>query len=293
MSSPPVPLVRAIAWIVASALVVAAAGHFFASQMVKRKKAMLEDSRFRITRIVQTGPQKEALSTLCLAEIMGLSSDRPLSIATFQKQRAEKRLLSCPVIEKARVKTEPPNTIYVEYSARQPVAWLFDYVNMGVDEKGCPFPVTPFFTPKNLPEIYLGAPHKPIVWNVPLKDDRLELAFSVLRLFSTKDYNNLFTLKRIDVSSVDAPSCGQRQLILGIEETCRKKVGGQDILLSQPLFLRLSVKNIGQELGNYLSLRKKIWDTLDTSQIRASSQETVLLPVRVIDLRIEGLAFIR
>jgi hypothetical protein len=294
--SPLVPLVRAVAWIVGSALVVAVSGHFFIEHTIHKKRAMLRDPKYRVTRIIQTGPQKEALSTLCLAEIMGLSSDFPIPLSAFNVEQAEKRLSACPVIEKASVSLEKPNTIYVDYLTRHPVAWLYDYVNIGLDEKGCCFPVTPFFSPKNLPEIYLGLfaqhpPPPPLVWNQPLQEERLKLALSILRLFSAKEYCGLFTIRRIDVSSAFAESCGQRQIVLSIEETCKKKHGERDIHLTQPLFLRLSVKGISQELGNYLSLRQKLWDTIDLAQV--SGKQEAVLPPRVIDLRIEGLAFIQ
>lgn len=295
--TPLVPLVRAVAWIVGSALVVAVSGHLFIEHTIRKKRALLRDPKYRIAHIIQTGPQKEVLSSLCLAEIMGLSSDYPLPISAFNTEQAEKRLRSCPVIEKARVEVEKPSTVYVDYLTRHPVAWLYDYVNIGLDEKGFCFPVTPFFSPKNLPEIYLGlfAHHPfpvPLVWNEPLQEERLKLALSILRLFSTQDFCNLFTLLRIDVSSAYAESCGQRQIVLTIAETCRKKVGDKELLISQPLYLRLSVKNISQELGNYLSLRKQLWDTIDLAQVAIKDQEAVL-PARVIDLRIEGLAFIQ
>jgi hypothetical protein len=297
--SPKIPLVRAVAWIVGSALVITASGHFFLQNHKKKQMALLHDPQFRITRIVQTGPQKEALSTLCLAEIMGLSFDRPIPLSSFNAAQAERCLTACPVIEKARVVVEKPSTLYIDYNTRQPIAWLYDYVNLGVDEKRCCFPVVPFLSPKNLPEIYLGlfanqAPERPLVWNQPLQDERLELALTILHLFSNKEYSGLFTLRRIDTSSILAESCGQRQIVLMIEETCKRKIGEREAILFQPLFLRLSHQNISQELGNYLSLRQKLWDTVDFTQLAATEKDLEMtLPPRVIDLRIEGLAFIQ
>ncbi len=294
-----VPLVRAVAWIVGSALVISGGGHFFIQHAVRKDRQMLHDPRYRITRIVQTGPQKEALSTLCLTEIMELSADHPVPISNFNTAKARRRLAACPVIEKVRVEVEKPNTLFVDYRTRQPVAWLYDYVDIGLDDKGICFPVTPFFSPKNLPEIYLGLferqpPPAALVWNQPFEDERLKLALSILRIFSSKEYSGLFTLHRIDVSSAFAASCGKRQIVLNVEESCKKIVGESEVLAFQPLFLRLSVKNISKELGNYLSLRQKLWDTVDFShQTRQANGAEIILPPRVIDLRIDGLAFIQ
>lgn len=296
--SPRMSMVQAIGWIVGSTLVVGVVGQFCLSHWKSKTQAFKEDPQYRITRIVQTGPKKEALSTLCLSEVMGLSIDRPLHLAVFDQKEAEKRLHACPVIEKARVTIEKPNTLHIDYQTRYPIALLYDYVNMGIDEQQCCFPINPYFSSKNLPEIYLGlfaerfSPMQ-MVWNQPLQDDRLTLAMSLLRLFGEKGYQNLFSIRRIDVSSAYAESCGQRQVVLTIEETMRKAIGKRDVLFIFPLYLRFSVKNINQEIGNYLILRKKIWDSLSltTDGIKENEGE-VTLPPRVIDLRIEGLAFI-
>jgi len=289
-----IPIVRAVAWIVSSVIVVAVAGHLFLQHTSRKHRQLLDDPKAHIMRIVQTGPQKEALSTLCLAEIMELSSDHPAPFASFNIGQAQRRLSNCPVIEKARVALEKPNTLYIDYRTRQPLAWLYDYVDIGLDEKGICFPVAPFFSPKNLPEIYLGLferqPPPTLVWNQPLDDERLKLGLAVLRLFPKDEAR----LRRIDVSSAFAESCGKRQIVLMIEESCRKIIGEREVVVVQPLFLRLSVKNISQELGNYHSLRKKLWDTVDFSHLGLQGNASGLtLPARVIDLRIDGLAFIQ
>lgn len=294
------PLVQAIAWIVGSALMVAIVGHLILQHVVHTKQAILRNSSYHIVRIVQTGPQKEALSTLCLAEVMGLSIDRPIHISRFNIAQAEQQLAACPVIEKVHIALEKPHTVHVDYHTRQPIAWLYDYVNIGIDEKACCFPVSPYFSAKNLPEIYLGLFSSPsssanLIWNHPLQDERLKLAMTILHLFSRKEYNGLFLLRRIDVASAFAESCGQRQIVLKIEEHGRKLMGGREFLVTLPLYLRLSVKNVSQEVGNYLVLRQKLWDSLDLTHLVGvpSQRNEVVLPARVIDLRIDGLAFMQ
>ncbi len=290
-----IPVVRAVAWIVGTLIVVTTASHLFLEHVNRKHRELLNDPKARITRIVQTGPQREALSTLCLTEILELSSDRPVPTVLFNAPKALRRLTSCPVIERAKVHVEKPNTLYIDYSTRQPIAWLYDYVDVGLDEKSICFPVIPYFSPKKLPEIYLGlfeqpTPPSSLIWNQPLEDERLKLAYTILQLFSKSEA----AIRRVDVSSAFAESCGKRQVVLVIEENCRKILGEKERTFLQPIFLRLSVKNIHQELGNYNNLRKKLWDTVDFSLL--SSQKGMseyVLPPRTIDLRIEGLAFIQ
>jgi cell division septal protein FtsQ len=100
---------------------------------------------------VQTGPQKEILTTTYLAELINIAADPPTPIAYFNPQLAEKRLLASPVIKEAKVELIEPDTIYIDYTVRQPWALLRDFENTAIDEFGYPFPISPFSPPKNLP----------------------------------------------------------------------------------------------------------------------------------------------
>ena len=116
------------------------------------------NARIKLTTIVQTGPQKEALKTAYLAELLNLSQDLPLSVAHFDLKLAKEKLLNSPVIKDAVVKILPPQALYVTYVVRQPLAALYDVQNGALDEEGYLFPLSPFFAPKTLPFIYLGLP---------------------------------------------------------------------------------------------------------------------------------------
>jgi hypothetical protein len=161
------------------------------------------------------------------------------------------------VIKDAKVKLIEPDTIYVDYTVRQPLAWLYDFENIALDEEGVPFPVSPFFTPKKLPEVYLGI--RNFYWNRPLKERSAQLALTILQLLSRLSLN----VKRLDVSKAYLPSLGRREVVLILDEQGFTKT------------LRLTPKNFAQELGNYLELRGKL---------PAAAQ--------IIDLRIPQLAFI-
>jgi hypothetical protein len=71
-------------------------------------------------------------------------------------------------------------------------------------------------------------------------------------------------VKRLDVSKAFLPSLGRREVVLILEEQGFTKS------------LRLTPKNVAQELGNYLELRSKL----------------PAVP-QIIDLRIPQLAFIQ
>jgi hypothetical protein len=120
------------------------------------KQRRLHNPKYDIQIIIQTGPEKEALKSIYLAELMHLSVDQKTNIYAFDVQEAEKNLLKSPLIESAKVKKYPPNVIYVDYTVRRPLAWIYDHKNIAVDKNGYLFPISPFFPPKNIAEIYLG-----------------------------------------------------------------------------------------------------------------------------------------
>jgi cell division septal protein FtsQ len=181
----------------------------------------------------------------------------PVTVASFDLASAQKRLLSCPLIKDAKVKLSAPDTVYVDYTVRQPVALLYDFENIALDEEGYPFPVSPFFTPKRLPEVYLGI--RNFYWGRPLKEKKAELGLTILQLLNRLSLQ----VKRLDVSKAFEPSLGRREVVLILDEQGFTKA------------LRLTPKDFAQELGNYLELRPKL----------------PAIP-QIIDLRIPQLAFI-
>ncbi len=251
------PLVEALAWIIGSTLFITGGTYSLVHGQVKMHRKMSSDPSYLLSRIVQTGPQKQALATAYLAELMQISSDRPTHYGHFDLQKAHKKVLASPVIKEAKIKLLEPDTIYIDYTVRQPLAWLHDFENTAIDDQGAPFPVSPFFTPKNLPEVYLGIDQ--IAWNKPLEGEKVELALTLLKLL----FDAHIPVRRLDLSSAFAESLGRREIILMTED------GGFTRTL------RLTTKQYAQELGNYQTLK---------SRLPATPQ--------VIDLRLPQLAFI-
>ncbi len=244
--------VQAVAWIVGTLLLVPGSVY----KVMHGLKEVHKPSHY-LCRIVQTGPQREALKTPYLAELIDLSADRPILDSQFDSLLAQKKLCSSPVIKTALLKVIKPDTVYIDYTVRQPLAWLYDFENVALDEEGVPFPISPFFSPKKLPQIIIGI--KTFTWNQPLKEERVVLALTFLKMML--EYS--LPVVSLDVRASTAPSLGQREVVVVLKEKGVSK------------FLRLTPKNFAQELGNYLELRK-----------------TLPLEKQVIDLRIPQLAFI-
>lgn len=260
----------------------------------------LNDPAYRISAIVQTGPEKEALKTVYLAELLGLSADRETNLYAFDRKKGIEKLLASPLIGKAEIKRLPPKALYIDYEVRKPVAWLGDYQNIAIDREGYLFPVAPFFSPKELPEIYLGLPpfgtaedsagRKGGLWQTPVENRHLRLAFEILQFLEGTPWREGLRIKRIDVSNAFASSLGQREIVLFTEEELTIVQDGQSIRSIFPKILRLAPKEYPQQLANFFSLRKSMLE--DYRRQMALAPHPGRFAPRIVDLRIPQLAFV-
>lgn len=261
---------------------------YFLFLMIRHQRAV--HASYLIDSVIQTGPKKMALKTDYLCQLMGLSIDQQTHIDDFDTDAALTHLLECPVIKEAHVKTIEPSSVYVDYSVREPLATLYDFENIAVDKEGYLFPLYPFFTPKNLPQIYLGLPANYDL-KKPLIGKEIEIAFSLLRLVQQCPFIEELLIKRIDVSQVNASSYGKKEIVLFLEDIRREPYYDREMQLVLPLVLRLSVKNYFQELSNYFELREPLWEN-QKKQIADEFQPVQRLKEIVINLRIPNLGYL-
>lgn len=234
----------------------------------------MADDQYRIVAIVQTTPDKEALKTVYLAEFLNLSVDRPTNLYRFDISEAKRKLLKNFIIKDADVKKIRPGTIYIDYVLRKPIAYLADFKNTAIDSEGVLFPAFPFFTPKKLPEVYLGL----LSWEQCLHEHKsFQLMTSLLRFLEASTQEKSIYLKYIDVSRAYAPSFGQREIIILIEDSVEQEFNGRFVVTTHSRFLRLNKDNYERAWRNYLLLRDRLKNQKGS----------------IIDLRIPHLAFIK
>ena len=260
----------------------------------------MTDEKYRITAIMQTGPEKEALKTSYLAELLDLSVDSPAQLYALNLNKAVEKLLASPLIAQAEIKRMPPGTLYIDYSVRKPVALLADYANTAIDGEGYIFPVAPFFSPKQFPEIYLGLPpfgsaedsmgRKGGDWKTPLQNPYLSLAFDLLKFLEAFSGQEGVRIKRIDVSNAFAPSLGQREIVLIAEDELVCQGAYKELVCIFPTILRLAPKDYPAHLNHFFSLRSKMLE--DYKRQLFFTKEGGRFASRIIDLRIPQLAFI-
>ncbi len=160
--------------------------------------------------IAQTGPEKEGLRTDYLAQLIGLSCNEKSTM--IDEKKATRRLLGSPLIKKAKVEQIIPGVLSIEYNMRKPYVLLGECKNVALDREGYPLPFFPFYTPKNMPRLYLG--RVPIHWNIPLK--QTGLAFEILKYLEEKI--DLFTVKILDMRNAHHPLLGKKEIVIVIQE---------------------------------------------------------------------------
>lgn len=202
--------------------------------------------------IAQTGPLKEGLKTDYLAELLDLSSDHPKCL---EIEEVEKTLLKSPMIKTVSASYLNPETLYIDYTVRTPSFILLDIENRALDDEGIAIPLTPYFTPKKLPELYLGL-QKPEEFTQVYSQKKRHLTHKLQQILSPD-------LVRVDLSHVEESSLGKEEIVVVVKPKDKYH------------YLRLPTKGFEKQLSHYLSLKEKI-------------EEEEL----IIDLRLSDLAYL-
>lgn len=251
------------AWLIILLSILLVSGLASASMAYYRyiQNKRLSDPKFRIVAIAQMSGDGEVLKTGYLAELLGLSVDRPVSLLSFPAKKAETLLRQNPLMTNVHISKIKPGTLLVEYQLRKPIAFLGDYTNTAIDSEGYLFPFHPFYTPKKLPEIVLGAMVGEEIgeldhpWGYQVKGHRARLALEIYRTMASQFADEPISIRRIDVSKAHALSYGQRQLVVMLEERLSREENGRRILIIQPQILQLSFSGWRHELERYKVLR--------------------------------------
>ena len=273
-----IPVSRAILWILLSTLLVSGSTLMGWLYFLHARDRRSNDDQYQIVAIIQSTSQSDTLKTVYLAELLDLSLDKPVNLYNFNIQKATEKLLNHPLIKDATIKKILPGALYIDYEMRVPVAYLGELSNTAIDKDGYLFPVTPFFTPKNLPTLYLGINFEECRWGECIIQQRsVQQAFHLL-----EQWHHLFDeavdLKQIDVSLIGADSYGQRQVVITLQTDEQK---GSSSLI----YLRLSSDHNELDLKNYYLFEQ------------AMRKRNDLLPQAkqgvVLDFRIPNLAYIK
>lgn len=198
--------------------------------------------------------QKGELPSHYIEEVLELCVDQKVNIHEFSVAQAKKKLMESPLIETVEVKKQIPDSCQVVYRLFEPVALLSDWENAAIDNHGRLIPFFPFYSLVGLPEITIGEVEN-LSWGKKLKLARVHTALKMLKKIPHQN------LVRLDVSRVDLPSYGQREIIVTMQDA----------------IIRLNPDEWEEGWSNFLKMRGELKHK----------------PLQVVDLRIPQIAIVQ
>ncbi|MBN2478918.1 MAG: hypothetical protein JXA94_01690 [Parachlamydiales bacterium] len=259
--------------------------------MKKYKNQKLVDSDYNIQFISQNDIDS-FLDPNYLAELLELSIDSPVNYYLFDEKTAEEKLLLSPIIKTASVQKIKPDNLYINYTIKQPLALLYDFDNVAIDEEGNLFPYLPFYKKnEKLPYVYLDL--QKFSGYTKENSQEASLAIDILKKLQSSGFCDLIKIKVIDTSKVNHKSFGKREIIITIEEEIKMQKDQKHYVMIFPKILRLAPHNYLNQISNYISLRKKILKDYERQiVINENMPKEITFNSKIIDLRISKLAFI-
>lgn len=261
-----IPLRKALIYVFLSVLLIWGSlclAWWYHSRTLQKRQ---QNPRYTINAIAQLS-HNEPIPSWQLAEVLELSHDVHSNLYCFDTAIAVERLQSCPVIKKATVRKSKPGTIHVDYETRVAEAFIADYDNMACDREGTIFPLQPFFSPKNLPEIYLGLRSEKMTWDQKIESEKLDLAFAIID-FVNLHFPSCSRLLRVDVHEAFALSAGKQEIVLLFDEE------------NNSSFVRLKGRAFEKSLTLFLALQ---------AELKKMRNETI----QIVDLRSPGLVLVK
>lgn len=193
-----------------------------------------------LTTLIQKTPTRQTLSPRFFSNYLGLNPQgKNLAIKRLDIDKINKKLKSFPIFKSIDAEMTKEGALQVSYFLRNPEYQLKDYSHCGVDEEGFIVPLTPFYTPKKLTQIFLGLEQLTF-----LKAHHITLANQVMDFFRLHQLDQL-TVAMIDLSKMKAAIKSHQEVIVTVE------------FLDKKHYLRLHPHYINKALIRYVSLFKE------------------------------------
>lgn len=196
-----------------------------------------EDKVFLLRTIIQKTTTINPLSPRFFSDYLGLSpSGKALNLHKLDESKIQKKLQEFPIFKTIQAQLSEQGELLVSYELRKPIFILSDYGNLGLDAEGYILPLKPYYSPKILPQVYLGIEH--FQWN---HKHPISHALEVLSFFQ-KQHNDAFSIQTIDLSRLSHKIPAHREVIVTM------------VFLNKKHYLRLHPDRIEMALKRYIHL---------------------------------------
>lgn len=226
-----------------------------------------QDPAYTISAVVQKAMGRNVLPTAALIEMLNLSKDHPMNLYAFHVKSAAEKLVEKGIFKRINISKVIPDTLLIEYSLRDPIAYLEDYTNTALDVEGAIFPFHPYYTPKKIPSVRFG---KELLRGAQLDEKELKLMLEVFALLEAPAQNLRASLQKLDITKAINPKDPLNEI---------------DVLMTyggRERWLRLTHANMTNELADFLIFQQTLLDWED----KHPSSKTV------IDLRVPDVAYL-
>ncbi len=224
-----------------------------------REEKKIESDLFELKAIIQTGPRKRALPSQYLLQQMGISNNTHKNIYSLDVDKLKKMLISHPVILDAMVDIIPPDTLYVDYTVRDPKLVLGNWENTAVDTDLTFFPLYPYYTPKKLPKVFISDINE-VKWGEKSRSSELNLTIELVKNWEDPLYSRGIAIREVDVSHAFIPKLGDREIVFLLEK----------IATAAQFYIRTSSED-AVHLKNFISYydaNETQFDTIDIMDMR-------------------------
>ncbi len=202
------------------------------------------EERGDIVSLALVSHSHDRLKSEAIAEWLDLSAEKSTPLNSFNLRQGEEKLLKSGVIEKVQLYKLKPSALVVSYTLRTPYASIANWKNLGIDSRGFAFPLSPFFSPKELPEIVFI--EDPQLRFAPMKEVQFNQFLLAKKILMMEGLFFPWTVAKIDLSRLkeDHPYGGE--LVLTVKNGERR------------LFIRLWLDGFEKSLTEFASLLSTI-----------------------------------
>jgi hypothetical protein len=237
-----ISLSKSFLWIVILTFLITGGGFLLRHAYFHLRYQHHLNENYKIKYIIPKSSSKERLSHSFFLETLAISLTSPPHLYRFNTQLAEKRLLASPLIKSAAITKLHPKALRIEYTLREPIAYLGGYENTAVDSEGVLIPIKPYYKSVPSTRLFFFQGQPALKWGEKVDQALFELALKIGEIAEKR----VGRYKSIDVSRAFADSLGQRQIILVKGDSAHRVI------------LRLHPTEYQKNLDNYLLLEEEL-----------------------------------